>query len=340
MSDLDVQIDVPDDDDLDSSVRVINGDLIPPWLKALAIAILGGLAAVMAAAFLLGRSQGAGEPPETTAPASPTTELASAPASPVMGATVQAVEAWEDFARTGELDRLGSSFDPDGPQYAVLSRSVASPRPDDVGFEVQNLTQQQDGDFTTVSTDLVVTGAGGEIAYPYDFVYLAGSDQVWTVIDRRSPGTVALPPNDDVVEAAGAAWSRFVAAVGAGDGPAASEAVGADTRELADQLARAAQGQTVEDRLLAPELFQLLTDRVANAGATDATGALVAVLDTEQKEAMAVGELRAWTLVDDGRIVASLDVGGQSLATVPFVATTEGWVFDLKSALESTGSTP
>ena len=66
MSDLDIQIDVPDDDDLDSSVRVLSGDIIPPWLKAAAILILGGLAALMIAAFLLGRTSEPTPEPLTT----------------------------------------------------------------------------------------------------------------------------------------------------------------------------------------------------------------------------------------------------------------------------------
>ena len=65
--------------------------------------------------------------------------------------------------------------------------------------------------------------------------------------------------------------------------------------------------------------------------------ALIAILDEDQREALLTGELTSWTQTGNGRIIASLELAGQPITTVPFVASDDGWSFDLKGALESSG---
>ncbi|MEL7158191.1 MAG: hypothetical protein AAFN30_16550, partial [Actinomycetota bacterium] len=300
--------------------------------------ILGGLAALTIGAFLLGRSNGGDEDPVTT-PTVATTPLASAPASPASENALAAVDAWETYARSGDLAAVGRVFDPDGPQYAMLEAGVADPRSEEVDFDARNLRERTEDGITTVSMDLVVSGATGQAVYPYDFVYLGDSDRVWTVIDRRSPGTVALPPPDEIVASARQSWSLFASSLAIGDGAGASTVVGVESRELSAQVGRAVAGEVVAEPLVPAGVFELLVDRAAMTNAREPDEVLVTLLDADQRQAIAIGELSSWTMVEDERVVASLDVAGQSVATVPFVASAEGWAFDLKGALESTGST-
>ncbi|MEM9611750.1 MAG: hypothetical protein AAF962_04000 [Actinomycetota bacterium] len=340
MSDLDIQIDVPDDDDLDSSVRVLSGDIIPPWLKAAAILILGGLAALMIAAFLLGRTSDPTPEPLTTSTTVTSTSVDGPTAMPATEQALSAIDAWADYARTGDLAPLGATFDPAGPQYAMFEANVADPRASDVTFAAGNVTESTDAQgVTTVSLDLAVTSDAGTQTYPYDFVFLEGSNRVWTVTDRRSPGQVALPPPPAVEAAARQTWSLFVSSVGIDDGIGAAEVVSDDSIALATQVGRAAAGDDVTDPLVAPGVFEILVDRAELRNATEPGPALVAMLDPDQREAIAIGGLTSWTMVDEGRVVATLEVAGQAVASVPFVATAEGWAFDLKGALETTGST-
>lgn len=336
MTDLDIQIDVPDDDDLDSSVRVLSGDSIPPWLKAAAVLILGGLAAITIGAFLLGRSRDEVDP--TAAPTVVTTPIASATASPAIENSLEAVQTWEAFARTGELAGVDETFDPAGPQYAMFREVGAPGGSSEVDFAARNLSETGNGEVTTVSMDLVVSGPTGQEIYPFDMIYLADSPRVWTVIDRRAPGTVALPPSSANIEAARQSWSRFTSSMSVGDGVAVSEVVSADSRVLAEQVTAAASGADVDNTVLEdPQLFDLLVSRVQRASVDDPGQAMVALLDQNQREALLIGELASWTQVGSERMVASLEVAGQPVATVPFVAVAEGWVFDLKAALEASG---
>lgn len=339
MSDLDIQIDVPDDDDLDSSVRVLSGDIIPPWLKAAAILILGGLAALMIASFLLGRTSDPAPEPLTTSTTSTTTAAAGPTVVSVTEQALAAVDAWADYARTGDLAPLGTTFDPAGPQYAMFESTVADPRASEVTFASGNVSESTDArGVSTVSLDLAVTDAGGTQTYPYDFVFLEGSDRVWTVIDRRSPGQVALPPPAAVEAEARQTWSLFVSSVAIDDGAGAADVVGDDSIALATQVGRAAAGAQIDEPLVAPGVFEILVDRAQLRNATEPGPALVAMLDPDQREALAIGGLTSWTMVDDDRVIATLEVAGQPVASVPFVAAADGWAFDLKGALESTGS--
>lgn len=337
MSDLDIEIDVPDDDDLTSSVRVLNGNWIPPWLFAAGVVLLGAFVAVLIGAFFLGRSR---EPAELLeAPSSATTPLASAAASPAIEQSLAAVSAWEAFARSGRLGDVEGTFHPDGPQYQMFVKAADEGRAEDLNFTAGNLTEWTAAGTTTVSMDLTVSGPAGDNVYPFDLVYLDGSGQVWTVVDRRAPGRAALPPSPEVIEAALANWNRLTAAMADGDGTAALAEVSEASQVLADQVTEAvATGAAPGTVALSDEtLFDMLVQRAEAAGSTTPGAALVAFLDADQRQALAIGELTSWTQVGPDRIVASLRVVGEPMATVPFAATAEGWAFDLVGALETSG---
>lgn len=339
MTDLDIQIDVPDDDDLDSSVRVLNGDAIPPWLKATAVVVLGGLAALTIGAFLLGRSRETATPVTTATVV--VTPLASATATPAMENSLEAVETWETYARTGALDGLDSTFDPAGPQYAAFRGAASTGGSSDVEFAARNLIESSANGVTTVSMDLVVSGASGSEVYPFDMVYLENGTRVWTVVDRRNPGTVALPPSPEVIEAARQSWRIFTESTAQGDGRAVTNAVSEDSRLLAEQVAAAAADTTVDGLDEAPlvdgVLFDLLVDRVSRASVANPGEALIAMLDADQRQALVIGQLTSWTQIGQDQVVATLEMAGQPVARVPFAGTDGSWTFDLKGALEASG---
>ena len=334
MTDLDIQIDVPDDDDLGSPVRVLNGSWVPPWLKAVAVLIVGALLALGIAAFLLGRSR-AEEPPALVPPTVQSTELASAATSPSIEASLVAVQQWQAFAETGDLSAL-EGFDPDGPQYRLLAQSSVPSDSGELEFAARNLTESVDGVMTTVSLDMVVSGPNGQEVYPYDFVYLDGLQQVWTVIDRRSPGTAALPPAADMIEAAKQSWRLFTSSMSIGDGEGVIDVVSADTATLADQILAAEPGSG-DPALVEVELYDLLVERSRQATAETPGEVVIAMLDAGQRQTLVVGELTSWTQTDPDKIIASLEVAGEPVAVVPFVATTEGWQFDLVAAMNTSG---
>ncbi len=339
MTDLDIQIDVPDDDDLDSPVRVLNGSWVPPWLKAAIALLVGALLVLGIAAYLLGRSNT--EPAEVLIPpAVETTPLASAADSPNIAMSLEAVEDWQTFARTGDLTAVEGSYDPNGPQYALFRRVREGTADPDLDLSARNLTESTEGVVTTVSMDLVVSGAESQEIYPYDFVYLDGRPEVWTVVDRRAPGTAALPPASDMIASARDNWSAFTSALAVGDGETVEGLVSADSVALAEQLREAVAGVEVptEERLVVDDdLYQVLLDRTGVLSTRETGDIVIGVLDTDQRQALVVGELTSWTQTDPDRIIASLEVAGEPVAVVPFVATAEGWAFDLVGALNTSG---
>jgi hypothetical protein len=348
MADLDVEIDVPDDDDdgLDQPVRVLSGGWLPAWLKALVVLLLGAMLAITVGGYLLGRARAVDDPLPPTTTTSTTAPIASAAASPSIESALQAVEVWETFARTGDLGGIAERFDPDGPQYAVFAEQAQAGDGNDgsepgtgveIDFMARNMSEISGDGLVAVSMDLVVSSPTGQAIYPYDLVYLNGSPLVWTVVDRRTPGTVALPPAPATVELASQNWATFAAAVSAVDGPTALGAVSERTVQLATAVAAAV---TTGDRsnpapLTDPELFGLLVERASAAGAEDPGAALISLLDQGQREAIGAGDLALWTQIDPERVIASLEVDGQPVTTVPFIASTGGWVFDLAGALET-----
>ena len=348
MTDLDVHIDVPDDDGLGGPVRVVNGQGLPPWLKALA-ALLGALVILFVGAYLYGRSQRASEPEPSAPSVELTAPISSATDSPAIGRALDAVEGWQTFANTGDLAVASQYFDPDGPQYAVFRDAVfgdvtfadRTSDADELDFQAQNVVENPGDGVTTVSMDLVVTGPGGQEEYPYDFVYVGDGSRVWTVVDRRADGDVALPPRSDVVDAAARTWSGFTTALAAADGAGLSATVTGASRDLAEAVAEAAAegGEPPDDLggLSDVDLFELLVARATEADATTAEEVLATMFDLDQRRALTIGDLESWTQIGPARIVATLAVAGQATATVPFQASAEGWSFDLVAALESSG---
>ncbi|MDH4074387.1 MAG: hypothetical protein OEY41_11410 [Acidimicrobiia bacterium] len=341
MTDLDIQIDVPDDDGLNSPVRVLGGNnWLPPWFKAVVVILLGTLATIMLGAYLLGRSRAASNGDEGATDPSVSTTIGSAASSPTIDASLAAVLAWEGFARSGDLDTIRPWFDEAGPQFALFAQSATAGTPgaDDITFEPRNPVETEADGLTTVSMELAVTGPQGQDVYLYDFVYRGESLKVWTVVDRRAPGTVALPPPQAVVDSATRNWDRFTSALAIGDAKGASTVVSEPTRVLVDQLTAAARtggGAPADGPITDPSLFEQLVSRVKAADAASPDNALLALLNADQRRALVTGKLASWTQVDADRVVASLIVDGKPTAIVPFRATAEGWMFDLVEALET-----
>lgn len=347
MTDLDIQIDVPDDD-ARSPVRVLNGGWLPGWFKPVAIALVAGLAALMIGAYLVGRSGSPGDvaPPGSSVPA----PISSAEASPSVNAALEAVQAWEQFARSGDLSAVAGRFDPAGPQYRLFQERAAAgpPAATDAGggatvdFAARNLAETVTTDLTTVSMDLVVTGPRGQELFPFDLVFRRGSDLVWTVVDRRSPGTAALPPTDETVAGVLAGWAAFVDAVAVDDAAAAAAVASSDSRRLIEQIAAAVSAPATgavppATPLDDTELLAQLADRVRSA---DRPGGvtLLSLFDAAQRRSIVTGQLTSWTQVSPDRIVATLVVDGQAVAIVPFTRDDSGWAFDLAEAVRSTAS--
>lgn len=343
MTDLDVQIDVPDDDGLNNPVRVLNGSSwLPPWLKAVVILALGALAALLVGAFLVGRNRAQHD---GAAPASPTAPISSATASPAVESSLAAIQAWENFAQSGNLADITPQFDESGPQYALFSAAAKSragtpPPAERLDFSARNLAESRTDQLTTVSMDMVVSSSQGQQTFPYDLVYRNDSAKVWTVVDRRAAGTAALPPSQAVIDAASENWKLLTSALAVGDGAGAAAVVSEPTRLLAAEVTAAASRSgtattAANDPLGDPQLFAQLVDRARAAKVGSSGDAIVALLNADQRRALVTGQLTAWTQVDPNRVVASLLVDGQPTATVPFLATADGWAFDLVGALQS-----
>jgi len=339
MTDLDIQIDDPDDE-IGAPVRVLNGDSIPPWIKAVTVLVLGA-AIVLIIAFWFGRLKQETTPSlEPAAPA--TAPLTSTTVSPAIEVSLRAIDGWEQFARSGELSSVVDTFHPDGPQLALFHQAAVPGSVTEVAFAATNLSEARDGDLTIVSLDLEVTSQTSRATYPFDLVYLAGSDQVWTVVDRRAPDAPALPPAPVFIEAAQDVWGTFTVAMAAGDGAAVAPTVTADSLLLADQVVAAVAGaEPTRDPAVDNELFARLVSRGRQLSVADSGQALVAALDQGTREAIQIGELTDWRMADTNRLVASLEIGGEPVALVPFLLADDVWAFDLKGALESSdGGTP
>ncbi len=239
-----------------------------------------------------------------------------------------------------------AGFDAVGPiskhfQYTLFAQNVPDANAPELDFAARNLTEVTEGVVTTVSMDLVVSGPEGQEVYPYDFVYLDGRSDVWTVVDRRAPGTAALPPAADMIESAKQTWRLFTSSMSIGDGQGVIDVVSADTVTLAERLSGEGEGADAgEAALIDGELFDLLAERARRASAQTPGDVAIAMLDAGQRQTLVVGELTSWTQTDPDRIIASLEVAGEPVAIVPFVATTEGWDFDLVGALNTSGGSP
>ena len=73
----------------------------------------------------------------------------------------------------------------------------------------------------------------------------------------------------------------------------------------------------------------------ANSRDLDNPGdATVALFDDNRFGAVSMSHLGAWTQLGEDRVIASLTVDGEAVATVPFVFESGGWRLDLVAALE------
>lgn len=305
MTDLDIDIDIPDDDDLHAPPPVLdNGDNPPVWPKLAAAALV--IAAIAGYGYL---SSPDPEPSAAPPPATESTPATTAPTTaplpdPETTQMLAAVDAWERFAATGDLAAVADSFDGEGPQHALFSEQAdqgADPVP--LRFEAAETGITRSDDLVTVSTELTVTAPDGQATvYPYDFVFLGDSTAVWTVIDRRAPGTPTLPPSPQIVSAAERTWTAIADAIRSGD------------------LATAATF-------------------VTDGGMNDSDAVSEPVFTGTQQAAIADGRLHTWTQISPTQVIASLDVDGIEVATVPFALDGDQWLFDHATATEI-GSTP
>jgi len=300
MTDLDIDIDIPDDDDLHAPPPVLdNGDNPSIWPK-----LAAGVAIVVAAIGGYGYFTSPDpEPAATPPPATEPTPLPSAPTTtavpdPAVTQMLAAVAAWERFATTGALAEVVGSFDSEGPQYALFTdQADTRSEPGSLRFTAAEAGIVRGDGLVTVSTDLTVTASDGAVTeYPYDFVFLDDSTAVWTVVDRRAPGSPALPPPPQTVLAVEQSWTALTDALGAGDLTTAATLV-------------------------------------------SATGDDPAPVFTEtQLTAIMNGRLHTWTQINPSQVIASLEVDGTDIATVPFTLEGDRWLFDY-SAASGIGST-
>ncbi len=306
MTDLDIDIDIPDDDDLHAPPPVLdNGDNPSMWPRLAAVAALV-IAAIVGYGYLTTPDpEPAAAPPPPTEPTPATTAPTAAPLpEPETTQMLAAVDAWERFAATGDLATVADTFDGEGPQHALFSDQAGQETdPVPLLFEAAETGIVRSDDLVTVSTDLTVTTPDGQATvYPYDFVFLGDSPAVWTVIDRRAPGTRALPPSRRIISEAERTWTAIADAVRRGD------------------LATAAT--------------------FLNGGGMNGVDAGSAPVFTEtQQAAIADGRLHTWTQISPTQVIASLDVDGIDVATVPFTLGGDQWVFDHATAT-GIGSTP
>ena len=356
MNDLDVEIDVPDDEDLGVTRRGRDLQLFPAWLRASLVALLVLFGAVLLASFALGRLQDSesrevandpsgptidDEPIEQSDPDEDVSSEVGNP-SPAISAATAAVTAWEGFARTGSVSELGDTFDQTGPQYGLF-QDVSGTGEAAVDFEPTKMTEHQSQDVTTVSMELVVSTAGTQRVYAYDFVFRDGQAGVWTVLDRESPGSVAFPPSPAVISNAEATWSNFVNAVAGNDSVAVESTVTTSTIALAQHLLEVSSGAAIEGDDgddpnpaldgIDPALVSSLAGRVSQANPADPAGAVLSLLDDRQAQAIANGTLIGWTQTGPTTMVAWLEQDGTRVTVVPFRLRNDQWRFDLQSAL-------
>jgi hypothetical protein len=168
-----------------------NSDHIPQWKIAVAAAVVAVVAAAVAIIALVrgvvpGRDAEPDLPSQSPAPA--TTEPDA-----VIASVQRALDAWEAFARTAELDGVEQAFVVDGPQYRQFERESRNGKAgvDQVPtFSLQSVDAvERAGRQRKVLARVALTGEEPEPdVREWEFVLerVAGSWRVWTVVDQTS----------------------------------------------------------------------------------------------------------------------------------------------------------
>jgi len=342
MNQYDVEIEVPDDDDLGPEFRTADNSWAPVWIKPLLAAMILAVLVLMVGAYLAGRggsdrqdhdgSQASSSAPST--PDDPTVAGPDLEADSLSVKTTEAVHAWAQFARTGDSAELENHFDPNGPQFGEL---MASNEPTEVTFLPIDLSQTTRADGSTVvSLTMIVVDAEGETRYPYDFVYRAGSPLVWTVVDRRVDEDEASPPSGESIQSAIQSWDDMVEAIQADDHERVSSLVSPSTRDLANEILGAIgatstpQSNLVDDQAV----FRALVDSAESEGLDSPDSVVSFLVGGGRSSQLAQGTLAQWTEASNDVVVATLWVQDEPVATVPFTKSEGSWLFDFVAALE------
>ncbi len=160
----------------------------PSWGLPVAIALVGlltiaVLVAVVVPALTGSRSSTTNEAmPPSSAAATPTSAVSAPPPDERLVAAEAALDAWGEFAVTGNFNVLGATFDPAGPQYAALSGEVASivaapPGPPPYEVALAAVQVALTGTDETVVSSSVTWSRSGETARRYE----------WEIVLRRAP---------------------------------------------------------------------------------------------------------------------------------------------------------
>ena len=343
MEDLDIHIDTGEDPELDAAPPVLDsGDRASLWPKLAALA-----AVLLLAAAVYGMYRGTGEepsadpvPPEAATPTSaPSSEAPTTTVPDEITSAIAAVDAWETFSSTGDLADMNATFDPAGPQYALF---VDQANRIDSGsawrFELTDVTYAHEDDVLTVSTDLVVTGPGDQRAtYPYDFIFLAGSEKVWTVVDRRSPAEAVMPPSPDVVQAATDTWRMITATGGATRPPGADEWLTSNSITLLAQVI-AGTSEPAGPLTDPDDVLVELTGWADQNGLDNPTDIVVRILSDTGLDTVEADQLTGWAQPGHDRVLAIVAQDDRPVV-IPFELEDGRWKLDLVSALALEGTT-
>jgi hypothetical protein len=175
-------------------------DHIPQWKIAVAAGVVAVVAATVAIVALVrglvpGNDAEPARPEQTLAspaPAPVTTEEGEREGErPVVASIRTALDVWETFARSADLNGVDEAFVVDGPQYRQFEREVRNgkagvervPR-----FSLRSVgAVERSGRRRKVATQIALAGEdGAPDVREWTFVLerVAGSWRVWTVIDQ------------------------------------------------------------------------------------------------------------------------------------------------------------
>ena len=167
-----------------------HSDHIPQWKIAVAAGVVAVVAAAVAIiALMRGVVPGGDAEPANPAPASPSP--APAEESEVVASIRTALDAWEAFARSADLDGVDKAFVVDGPQYRQFKREARNGQAGVErvpGFALQSIDAiEPAGQRRRVTTHVALRGEDGPPdvrEWVFVLQRVAGSWRVWTVIDR------------------------------------------------------------------------------------------------------------------------------------------------------------